>query len=349
MRLLPAAAAGPGGVLSRPRTRSSSCSAGSAASSLPHGWRLRTRSGSWCALWGAAPGTLTPAHRRDGAGLAVLAAALVTASVTWWHLFRPGHGPGGPGPGDVRLRGVDDTRHRWRCSPGGCFGTWTTTPTPPAWSSAGRRCWSARSAWCTSPTALLTWPTAPPRCGLLADFVGYVALVPLAAGASRAAAAPLLALLTGFGVLVITGTFAAPGSGQAGRGAWIHSAAADGLLTANARERAGAGAQGTASWSRGGAARASRPSKWGSTSGRMTPRAAGRDHQSRPRRLDQNPAAASAHWPPTRRRCPKPLIVRAGRGVSRGGPVRHGRLRHVGCGGRRAGGVLAAIVVRPAG
>ena len=29
---------------------------------------------------------LDPAHRRDGVGLAALAAAIITAAATWWHL-----------------------------------------------------------------------------------------------------------------------------------------------------------------------------------------------------------------------------------------------------------------------
>ncbi len=49
-------------------------------------------------------------------------------------------------------------------------------------------------------------PTGPVRCGRPAGLIGYFASAPLVAGLTPWVAAPLLALLCGFGLLVITGT-----------------------------------------------------------------------------------------------------------------------------------------------
>src|ERR1700689_5416077 len=71
------------------------------------GWILAMVAGVWtelargvgyvARLFGDSARELDPAHRRDGAGLGVLAGAIVTAGAAWWHLGSPlGHPPTAP-------------------------------------------------------------------------------------------------------------------------------------------------------------------------------------------------------------------------------------------------------------
>jgi DNA segregation ATPase FtsK/SpoIIIE-like protein len=149
---------------------------------------------------------LDPAHRRDGAGLAVLAAAIITASVAWWHL--------GSELGRVLTAAVRGTFGS---------GTWTIPLLLGllAWRLLRHPDKNADTArmvigW----TALIIGAlglvhmangTPSPSDGAVAmrgagGLIGYLAAAPLVAALTPWAAAPLLALLTGFGLLVITGT-----------------------------------------------------------------------------------------------------------------------------------------------
>ena len=149
---------------------------------------------------------LDPAHRRDGAGLAVLCAAIVAAVATWWHV------------GGVVGRPVTSVLS-------GGFGAaaWTVPLLLVllAWRllrHPDRNADTARMVigW----TALIIGAlgllhiasgTPAPRDGAAAmraagGLIGYAASAPLVAGITRWAAVPVLALVAGFGLLVITGT-----------------------------------------------------------------------------------------------------------------------------------------------
>ena len=180
------------------------------------GWVSNVIAAAWMALahtvglgartLGRSARDLDPAHRRDGAGLAALAAAVVTASVAWWHL--------GSAVGTVLTAVVR-----------GAFGSgaWTIPVLLAllAWRLLRHPDKNADTArivigW----TALIIGAlglvhmangTPGPHDGAAAmraagGLVGYAASAPLVAALTPWAAAPLLALLTGFGVLVITGT-----------------------------------------------------------------------------------------------------------------------------------------------
>src|ERR1022692_2113357 len=157
-------------------------------------------------LFGDSARDLDPAHRRDGVGLGVLAAAIVAAGATWWQLGSPvGRGltdliMGAFGAGSWTiplllallawrlLRHPDKNAHRGRMVIG-----WTAlilgalgivhialgSPAPSAGSAAMRSS---------------------------GGLIGYAISAPLQALLTTWAAIPLLALLAAFGLLVITGT-----------------------------------------------------------------------------------------------------------------------------------------------
>ncbi len=149
---------------------------------------------------------LDPAHRRDGLGLAALGAAIVAAAGTW---FSAGSTIGRPLGAVVR----------------GLFGSgaWTVPILLAllAWRflrHPDRNADTARMVigW----TALIIGAlglvhiangTPRPSAGSIAmqaagGLIGYVASAPLVAAVTPWVAAPLLALVTGFGLLVVTGT-----------------------------------------------------------------------------------------------------------------------------------------------
>ena len=149
---------------------------------------------------------LDPAHRRDGLGLTALGAAIVAAAGTW---FSAGSTIGRPLGAVVR----------------GLFGSgaWTVPILLAllAWRflrHPDRNADTARMVigW----TALIIGAlglvhiangTPRPSAGSIAmqaagGLIGYVASAPLVAAVTPWVAAPLLALVTGFGLLVVTGT-----------------------------------------------------------------------------------------------------------------------------------------------
>jgi len=149
---------------------------------------------------------LDPAHRRDGAGLAVLAAAIVAAGTAWWHLGTPlggaltafVRGTFGVGAWIVPallallafrlLRHPDKNAHTGRMIVG----------------------WTALLVGSLGLVHIALGSPAP-RAGVQAmqtsgGLVGYVISAPLKALLTAWAAVPVLALLAAFGVLVITGT-----------------------------------------------------------------------------------------------------------------------------------------------
>jgi len=144
---------------------------------------------------------LDPAHRRDGLGLGALAAAIITSTVAWWHLG----GPLGRSLSAVVL---------------GLFGAaaWTV---PILLALLGWRFLRHPDRNADTARVVIGWTALiigvlglvniasgmpQPQVGLAGGLIGYVASAPLAAVLTVWAAAPLLALLTGFGLLVTSGT-----------------------------------------------------------------------------------------------------------------------------------------------
>ncbi|HEY2549482.1 MAG TPA: DNA translocase FtsK 4TM domain-containing protein [Streptosporangiaceae bacterium] len=180
------------------------------------GWVVSILSAAWMGLahtvgaaaraFGRSARDLDPLHRRDGAGLAALAAAIVISTVAWWHLRDPVG------------RALSAVVH-------GAFGSaawilpillallaWRLLRHPDNNAATGRMVigWSALLVGLLGIVHLASG-TPTPRDGAAAmrtggGLVGYVAAGPLAAALTAWAAAPLLALLCGFGLLVITGT-----------------------------------------------------------------------------------------------------------------------------------------------
>jgi S-DNA-T family DNA segregation ATPase FtsK/SpoIIIE len=149
---------------------------------------------------------LDPLHRRDGAGLAALAGAIIIATVAWWHLSDPVgralsavvHGAVGSAAWILPILLV--------------LLAWRLLRHPDKNAATGRMVigWSALLAGLLGIVHLASG-TPTPADGAAAmraggGLIGYVAAGPLAAALTAWAAAPLLALLCGFGLLVITGT-----------------------------------------------------------------------------------------------------------------------------------------------
>jgi DNA segregation ATPase FtsK/SpoIIIE, S-DNA-T family len=180
------------------------------------GWAVRIVREVWMGLahtvgagiraLGRSARDLDPAHRRDGAGLAVLCLAIVTAAVTW---FRPGN---------PVTRGLSDVVR-------GAFGL--AGPVLPvllallAWrylrhpdrNSDNARVIVGWAALIIGGLGLvhIAHGTPRPADGAAAmraagGIIGYVASAPLVAAVTAWVATPLLTVVTGFGLLVITGT-----------------------------------------------------------------------------------------------------------------------------------------------
>jgi DNA segregation ATPase FtsK/SpoIIIE-like protein len=180
------------------------------------GWIASVLSAAWMALahtvgaavrvFGRSARDLDPLHRRDGAGLAALAGAIIISTVAWWHLSDPAG------------RALSAVVH-------GAFGStawilpillallaWRLLRHPDKNAATGRMVigWSALLVGLLGIVHLASG-TPTPADGAAAmraggGLIGYVAAGPLAAALTAWAAAPLLALLCGFGLLVITGT-----------------------------------------------------------------------------------------------------------------------------------------------
>jgi S-DNA-T family DNA segregation ATPase FtsK/SpoIIIE len=180
------------------------------------GWLAGVLSGAWMLLahaagfgaraLGRSARDLDPLHRRDGVGLAFLGTAIVVGATTWWHM------------GNTASRIM--TTLVW-----GAFGSlawsvpvllalmaWRFLRHPDRNAETGRLTIGA-SALLIGGLGLVHiahgTPTPADGAGAMraaGGFVGYVASAPLVAAVTSWVAAPLLALVCGFGLLVITGT-----------------------------------------------------------------------------------------------------------------------------------------------
>jgi DNA segregation ATPase FtsK/SpoIIIE, S-DNA-T family len=180
------------------------------------GWVGHALSGAWMLLahaagfaaraLGRSARDLDPLHQRDGVGLAFLAAAIVVAATTWWNM------------GNAASRFM--TALVW-----GAFGSlawlvpvllallaWRFLRHPDRNAETGRLTIGG-SALLIGGLGLVHIAHGTPAPADGADamraaggLIGYAASAPLVAVLTSWAAAPLLALLCGFGLLVITGT-----------------------------------------------------------------------------------------------------------------------------------------------
>jgi S-DNA-T family DNA segregation ATPase FtsK/SpoIIIE len=161
--------------------------------------------GSVSRLVGDSARDLDPMHRRDGVGLAALCAAIVTAAATWWHMAGP-------------VQPVANFLVAFFGS-----GAWTVPLLLAllAWrflrhpdnNAATARMVIGWSAFVIGALGLAHIASGTPRLsgGLAAvrsagGLIGFAASVPLVDLVTKWGATPLLALVSGFGLLVITGT-----------------------------------------------------------------------------------------------------------------------------------------------
>jgi DNA segregation ATPase FtsK/SpoIIIE, S-DNA-T family len=180
------------------------------------GWTVQAVSSVWMALAhtvGAAARALgrhardlDPAHRRDGAGLAILGLAIITGAAIWWHL------------GSVVGRDLSAAvRHGFGAA------AWAV---PILLALLAWRYLRHPDRNADTPRIVIGWTalvigglgllhiahgTPRPADGTAAiqaagGYIGYVASAPLVAAATPWVATPLLVLIVGFGLLVVTGT-----------------------------------------------------------------------------------------------------------------------------------------------
>jgi S-DNA-T family DNA segregation ATPase FtsK/SpoIIIE len=174
---------------------------------LTGAWMLIAHAAGYCArALGRSARDLDPMHQRDGVGLAFLGAAIVVAATTWWHM------------GNIASRVM--TALVW-----GAFGSlawsvpilllllaWRFLRHPDRNAETGRLTIGA-SALLIGALGLVHIAHGTPAPADGADamraaggLIGYAASAPLVAAVTSWVAAPLLALVCGFGLLVITGT-----------------------------------------------------------------------------------------------------------------------------------------------
>ena len=161
--------------------------------------------GAACRILGRSARELDPLHRRDGVGLAALCAAIVLAVATWWHVAGP-------------LRPVGTVVHTLFGS-----GTWAAPILLAllAWRFLRHPDSNADTArmvigWTALLLAVLglvhiASGTPGMRAGLhvissAGGLIGYAASAPLVGIITKWAAVPVLVMIAGFGLLVITGT-----------------------------------------------------------------------------------------------------------------------------------------------
>ncbi len=149
---------------------------------------------------------LDPALRRDGIGLLAIGGALLAASASWWHL-------------DGAVTGVVDTivvglmgQLAWAAPLLLLAAAWRILRHPEHNAPAGRNAigWAALLLGaCGVVHVIAGTPLASEGSEALRSgggWLGFLAAAPLVAGVTEFLALPLLLLLAGFGILVLTGT-----------------------------------------------------------------------------------------------------------------------------------------------
>ncbi|HEX9064363.1 MAG TPA: DNA translocase FtsK [Streptosporangiaceae bacterium] len=162
--------------------------------------------GSLARLFGDSARELDPAHRRDGAGLAVLALAVVSAGAAWFRLGSPvGRGLTGLIRGTFGLGA-------WTLPVLLGLLAWRLLRHPDKNAHTGRMVigWTAFLAGALG-IVHIALGSPGPSSGVAAmqssgGLLGFVISAPLQSLLTTWAAIPLLAMLAAFGVLVITGT-----------------------------------------------------------------------------------------------------------------------------------------------
>jgi DNA segregation ATPase FtsK/SpoIIIE, S-DNA-T family len=179
------------------------------------GWIGKAVSGIWMALahtvgsaaraFGRSARDMDAAHQRDGVGFLAVCAAIITAAALWWHLGVIGQ------PLTALLRGTFGS------------GAWTVPILlillairflrhPDGNADTARMVigWSALLAGALGLVHIANGTPGPGDGGAAmrgaGGLIGYLAAAPLVHLVTKWAAAPVLAALTGFGLLVITGT-----------------------------------------------------------------------------------------------------------------------------------------------
>jgi DNA segregation ATPase FtsK/SpoIIIE, S-DNA-T family len=180
------------------------------------GWASRVISGAWMALahtvgaaaraFGRNTRDLDPAHRRDGVGLAALGLAIIVAAVTWFRLGSM------LGRALSALVGDGFGSAAWALPILLALLAWRYLRHPDRNADTGRMLigWTALLIGALGLVHIANG-TPRPADGVAAirgagGFIGYVVSAPLVAAVTAWVATPLLMLVTGFGLLVITGT-----------------------------------------------------------------------------------------------------------------------------------------------
>jgi DNA segregation ATPase FtsK/SpoIIIE, S-DNA-T family len=180
------------------------------------GWAVSAVAAAWMVLahavgfaaraLGQSTRDLDPLHRRDGAGLAWLGAAIIMAATTWWDM------------GNFVSRAMTTAV---RGTFGSAFWTvpillallaWRLLRHPDRNAEIGRVVigWTALLVGALGLVHIANGTPSPSdgaaSIRAAGGLIGFLASAPLAAAVTPWVAAPLLALVSGFGVLVITGT-----------------------------------------------------------------------------------------------------------------------------------------------
>ena len=161
--------------------------------------------GAVCRALGRSARDLDPLHRRDGAGLAVLCAAIVMAEATWWHVA----GPLRPvAKFSVALLGAGS----WTVPILLVLLAWRFLRHPDNNAATARIVigWTALLIGALGLVHIASGSPGP-AAGMTAiksagGLIGYAASAPLVTIITKWAAIPVLGLVSGFGLLVITGT-----------------------------------------------------------------------------------------------------------------------------------------------
>jgi len=180
------------------------------------GWLGKVIEGAWMAVahsvgyaaraLGRNARDLDPAHRRDGLGVAVLGAAIISAAADWWSIGSP--------VGRLLAAVLNGAfgAGAWTMPILLALLAWRLLRHPERNSETARVVigWAALIIGALGLVHIANG-TPQPADGAAAmraagGFVGFVASAPLVASVTPWVAAPLLALITGFGLLVISGT-----------------------------------------------------------------------------------------------------------------------------------------------